>query len=130
VTLDMSARLPAVVVIVATALLLGGCGTLMTQGVAHKDQAVSCRDLCGSTPNIYSGTAYSVRMMLFPMFVNACSGGESRLAFGMLYPFLLLFLIVDIPLSFAADTIILPYTAYRQASRGNICQSSTQRPLR
>ena len=35
--------------------------------------------------------------------------------------------IIDLPLSFAADIIVLPYTAYRQTQYENICNSLNEK---
>jgi uncharacterized protein YceK len=59
----------------------------------------------GAVPNVYGGTVTDVR--------GAFHSGPTNNVEA--------FLILDIPLSIAADTIILPYTIYRQIQYGNIC---------
>jgi len=80
-------------------LLISGCATVVTQGKLAEEYV--CDD-CSNVPQIYSGTV-----------VNVCALRPENLA--------ILVTIVDLPLSFIADTLILPYTIYRQYSEGWIC---------
>ena len=54
--------------ILAAVVLAAGCGTIGTQTTAHREEAVSCSGLCGATPNMYSGTVVSFKV-LYPLFV-------------------------------------------------------------
>jgi uncharacterized protein YceK len=69
-------------------------------------------------PHVYSGTVTDFERILTPLMCPC--GGESGLAFLTYYPFFLPLFIIDLPLSAAADTIILPYTTYKQIKFGNI----------
>lgn len=101
-------------------LVVTGCGTLRTQSEAHeREDLVLCLHLCGTIPNVYGGTVESLKRLLFPFLCDEV-GGESELGFLVVWPFLVPFLAADMPLSAAADTIILPYTIYRQATVGNV----------
>lgn len=87
---------------------LAGCGTVHT--VSNEARAVD--DLakwqsdCNSIPRVYSGVAYQ--------FCNL--NGPPRTGTHWA-PFPIL---VDMAASGIADTIILPYTGYRQYKRGNV----------
>ena len=90
------------------ALLLGGCGTIQT--VARSDQAAvnglkEQKSYCGAVPRIYSGLAYDFCVLNAPPDPT-----------GFLVPLIL----VDLALSGALDTVVLPYTIYRQGVDGNL----------
>nr|NYU03780.1 YceK/YidQ family lipoprotein [Pseudomonas sp. SbOxS1] len=89
-------------------LALTGCGTVAT---VFQDDADAARELrrqktyCQSIPRVYSGLAYYFCMLNAPpepagMFVS--------------------FVLMDLLLSGALDTVALPYTIYRQGMDGNI----------
>ncbi|MCO7625609.1 YceK/YidQ family lipoprotein [Pseudomonas fluorescens] len=90
------------------AWFLSGCGT--TASVLQMDADVA-RDMrkqktyCQSIPRIYSGLAFDFCVLHAPPDPS-----------GVLVPFVLL----DLPLSGVLDTVVLPYTIYRQASDGNL----------
>lgn len=90
------------------ALLVGGCGTV--NSVIRKD-GDTARELrliktyCQSIPRVYSGVAF-----------DFCALHAAPDPTGVLIPFVLL----DIAASGVADTVVLPYTIYRQANDGNI----------
>jgi len=88
----------------AIACQLQGCGTFVTNTLdpAVLLQEDECaRDFCTSLPRIYSGTVIDICGVIF-------EGGQgSAIMFW------------DLPLSFVADTVILPYTAYKQIMEGN-----------
>jgi hypothetical protein len=67
------------------------------------------------TPQVYGGTVDAFQTLLLPWMCP--SGGLSALA---VYPYYLPLFIINVPLSFAADTLILPYTIYNQVKYGNI----------
>ena len=75
-------------------------------------------DCCSATPHIYSGLVSDFQILAYP--VSCPCSGESGLGAILLYPLLLPLSIIDIPLSFAADTLVLPYTIHRQKKYGNI----------
>ena len=82
--------------LLAMMLPLTGCGTLMT---LH-------------TPEVYSGVQEDVSRLPFSKTVPAGDVGE---AFGtiLLYPFI----IIDVPLSFVGDTLMLPVKGIQKLSQ-------------
>jgi len=111
-------------IIVSLTLLTSilGCATIRTQMTSHENFSESDQmytqsrsDCILTNPHVYSGTVDAFEMIFYP---SMCPCGS--LAFLGFYPFFLPFLIIDLPLSAAADTIILPYTTYRQIKFGNI----------
>jgi uncharacterized protein YceK len=62
-------------------------------------------DGMGTIPSVYSGTVFDVKGVFHTGPTNNVE----------------LLLLIDIPLSVAADTMILPYTIYRQIRYGSIC---------
>lgn len=96
------------VVLGACSLTLSGCGTALT---VLQDDADAARGLrkqktyCQSIPRVYSGLAYDFCVLNAPPDPT-----------GVLVPLVLL----DLGLSGALDTVVLPYTLYRQGTDGNI----------
>jgi len=92
----------------AISLALAGCGTVAT---VLQDDAGAAQGLrkqktyCQSIPRIYSGLAYDFCVLNAPPDPT-----------GILVPLVL----VDLTLSCALDTVVLPYTIYRQGMDGNI----------
>lgn len=75
--------------------------------------------LCAKTPNVYGGTVYKFRSITNPCIHTS---GEAALAMMIFYlPINFLVSIIDLPMCVVADTVILPYTIYRQATVGNAC---------
>lgn len=90
------------------AWLLSGCGTAASVLQMDADVARDMRKqktYCQSIPRIYSGLAFDFCVLNAPPDPA-----------GVLLPFVLL----DLPLSGVLDTVVLPYTIYRQASDGNL----------
>ncbi|WP_277757986.1 YceK/YidQ family lipoprotein [Pseudomonas sp. A34-9] len=94
-----------------TAVMLGGCGTVQT--VARSDQ-VAVDDLkknksyCGAVPRIYSGVMYDFCNLHAPIgqgnaYNNALPGWA-----------------IDAVASGVLDTLLLPYTIYKQQTDGSI----------
>lgn len=89
-------------------LALAGCGTVAT---VLQDESAAAQGLrrqktyCQSIPRVYSGLAYDFCVLNAPPDPT-----------GILVPFVLL----DLALSGALDTAVLPYTIYRQGVDGNI----------
>lgn len=87
---------------------LSGCGTTVS---VLQDDADVARDMrkqktyCQSIPRIYSGLAFDFCVLHAPPDPT-----------GVLLPFVLL----DLPLSAVCDTVVLPYTVYRQLADSNI----------
>ena len=89
-------------------LALTGCGTVSSVLQDDTSAAQGLRKqktYCQSIPRIYSGLAYDFCVL------NAAPDPT-----GILLPFVL----VDFTLSGVFDTVLLPYTVYRQATDGNI----------
>lgn len=92
-------------------LSLTGCASLYTQSHDAYDEAgVGCTD-SKTIPNVYSGTVFDLY----------CLPAEN-VAF---------FCLVDLPMSLAVDTLVLPYSIYRQASYGSwynqkVCEQRKQ----
>lgn len=79
--------------------LLCGCASLYTQTHdSYTDAEMDCSD-SKTIPNIYSG-------LIFDLY---CVPAENA---GF-------FCLVDLPMSFVVDTVIIPFTAYRQIEYGN-----------
>lgn len=87
---------------------VSGCGSLNT---VVRDDAAAARELrkqktyCQSIPRVYSGVAF-----------DFCLLHAAPDPTGILVPFVLL----DITVSGIVDTVVLPYTVYRQSTDGNI----------
>lgn len=77
-----------------------------------------CRDLT-PLPNIYSGVITDVRGIgHYGCGTNdKCEYGYYKETNNVEF-----FLVVDIPLSLALDTVLLPITIYKQLKYGNICK--------
>ena len=93
-------------------LVVSGCGTVTT---ALREDAVTVQALkakktyCESVPRIYSGVAYNLCVLHGPP--------NSRAGFTLnSVPWAF----IDVPLSGVMDTLILPYTIYRQSADGSI----------
>jgi uncharacterized protein YceK len=92
----------------AISLVLTGCGTAATVLQDDADAAQGLRKqktYCQSIPRVYSGLAHDFCVLNAPPDPT-----------GFLVPFILL----DLTLSGALDTVVLPYTIYRQSVDGNI----------
>jgi uncharacterized protein YceK len=74
-----------------------------------------------AVPNIYSGAATDLALLLAPWFCRREGGRD--IATVALYPLYAPVVLADTVLSAAADTVMLPYTAYRQIRYGNIEES-------
>ncbi|MNE82349.1 hypothetical protein D3C80_1790670 [compost metagenome] len=90
------------------ALVLGGCGTVNTV-LQGDDQAAhdlrKQKTYCQTIPHIYSGVTYDFCILNAPP-----EPAE----------FLMPLMLVDLLLSGVMDTVLLPYTVYRQVIDGNI----------
>ncbi|MBK5518015.1 MULTISPECIES: YceK/YidQ family lipoprotein [unclassified Pseudomonas] len=101
-------------VMALAALMLAGCGTVQT--VARGD-AVASRILkeqqsyCGAVPRIYSGVIFDFCYLNAPLE----RGREANTP--TTAPAIVL---VDVLLSGVMDTLVLPYTIYRQQADGSI----------
>ncbi|WP_431036174.1 YceK/YidQ family lipoprotein [Pseudomonas yamanorum] len=89
-------------------LVLSGCGTANTvlrEDVAAARELRKQKTYCQSIPRVYSGVAFDFCLL------HAVPDPT-----GILVPFVLL----DITVSGIVDTVVLPYTVYRQGADGNI----------
>lgn len=105
---ELAIMIKTTAALIAALLALNGCGTVST---VLRDEAAAKNDLrklktyCQSIPRIYSGVAF-----------DFCALHAAPDPTGILIPFVL----VDIVMSGVADTAVLPYTIYRQATDGNL----------
>ncbi len=98
-----------------------GCATIFTVSESHDVVRYGGRKPSGCDvplPQIYSGTLTDMRVILYlPLeWTDFCSSSNLGLITAFYFPVSF----VDLPLSFAADTVLLPYTIYRQSVYGNI----------
>lgn len=101
-------------VTVLAALMLAGCGTVQT--VVRSDEAAVAslkkqNTYCGSVPRIYSGVSYDFCTLHAPP-----GPGIDEQSKNNANPIVLL----DAVVSGALDTLLLPYTIYRQQADGSI----------
>ena len=104
----MTRKIMAALGVSVAVLLLSGCGTVNSVMRKEGDTARELRlvkTYCQSIPRAYSGVAFDFCML------HAAPDPT-----GFLIPFVL----VDIAVSAVADTVVLPYTIYRQSADGNI----------
>lgn len=96
------------------ALMLGGCGTIQTV-VRHDDAAIKSlkeqKSYCGAVPRIYSGLTYDFCTLNAPLH----SGVDAQK-----YNNGTIIVLIDAVISGALDTVLLPYTIYRQQADGSI----------
>lgn len=96
------------------ALMLSGCGTIDT---VFREDAVASQELkerktyCGGVPRIYSGVTYDFCSLHAPEPENGATyiGPASNQA-----------MLLDMAVSGVLDTLLLPYTIYRQHSDGSL----------
>ncbi|EXF92981.1 hypothetical protein HK44_004595 [Pseudomonas fluorescens HK44] len=96
------------------ALMLAGCGTIQTV-VRHDDAAIKSlkeqKSYCGAVPRIYSGVTYDFCTLNAPLR----SGVDAQK-----YDNATIIVLIDAVISGALDTVLLPYTIYRQQADGSI----------
>ncbi|CAI8914033.1 hypothetical protein EMIT0P12_40330 [Pseudomonas sp. IT-P12] len=95
-------------VVLGASVVLSGCGTSLTVLQNEEDAVRGLRKqktYCQSIPRVYSGLAHDFCVLNAPP-----SPG------GYLAPFVL----ADLALSGIFDTVVLPYTIYRQATDGSM----------
>lgn len=115
--------------LVILCVCVSGCGTTISQYIGHQEGGkIICesreeyeRETYGiGQPNVYSGVTFDTRLLLIPFI---CEGrGEGDMIYRLFYPVVAPVLVIDLPLSLATDTVILPYTVYRQLKYGNIVE--------
>lgn len=95
------------------AIALTGCGTVSS---VLQDDSVAGNDLkkrqtyCDSISRIYSGVGYDFCIMHAPELPQKSWKGSPTAGL----------VVLDIMLSGLTDTLVLPYTAYKQLKHGNI----------
>ena len=104
-------RLQAVML---TALMLVGCGTVQT--VVRSDQAAAAylrenKSHCGAVPRIYSGVTYDFCLLHAERPDDVDAFNYKNATPGVL---------VDAAASGVLDTLLLPYTIYKQQADGSI----------
>jgi uncharacterized protein YceK len=110
--LDMRTPIVRLLVLVGMTLIMGGCGTVTT---VFRGDDVTVRELkgkktyCQSVPRVYSGVAYDLCVLHGP--ANSADGLSLN---GIPWA------VLDVPVSGVLDTLILPYTIYRQRADGSV----------
>ena len=100
---------------VLAALMLAGCGTIQTVVRSDEVAAKSLKEqksYCGAVPRIYSGVTYDFCSLNAPLE----KGRGCTRTTTMRQPVVL----IDVVVSGALDTLLLPYTIYRQQADGSI----------
>ncbi len=101
-------------VLIILAVCVAGCGTLKTTALDKPRIEIgtkSKKSLCTQIPHVYSGVFYNVCWLnreTNPNNTYSPSGGDLPLV------------AVDIVLSGLLDTILLPYSIYKQVDKGSI----------
>ena len=95
-------------------LMLAGCGTVQT--VVRSDQAAADylkdkKSHCGAVPRIYSGVTYDFCLLHAERPDDVDAFNYNNATPGVL---------VDAALSGVVDTLLLPYTIYKQQAEGSI----------
>jgi uncharacterized protein YceK len=75
-----------------------------------------------SVPNVYSGVSTDLTLLLAPWICR--DRGSRDIATIALYPLYAPLSLIDMVLCAGTDTLILPYTIYRQINYGNIMERS------
>jgi uncharacterized protein YceK len=94
--------------------MLTGCGTVQTVMMGDESTAKSLnqkKSYCGAVPRIYSGVTYDFCVLFAPLEEGRDAQKYDNAPLGLL---------VDVVLSGALDTLMLPYTIYRQQADGSI----------
>jgi len=100
--------------VLLAALMLAGCGTVQTVMRGDEVAAKSLKErksYCGAVPRIYSGVTYDFCILNAPLE----KGRDAEVHDNA--PAIVL---LDVVLSGALDTLLLPYTLYRQQADGSI----------
>ncbi|QAY86632.1 YceK/YidQ family lipoprotein [Pseudomonas arsenicoxydans] len=100
--------------VLLAAVMLAGCGTVQTVMRGDEVAAKSLKErksYCGAVPRIYSGVTYDFCTLNAPLE----KGRDAEVHDNA--PAIVL---IDVVLSGALDTLLLPYTLYRQQADGSI----------
>ncbi|PWK45643.1 YceK/YidQ family lipoprotein [Pseudomonas sp. B21-040] len=96
------------------ALMLAGCGTIQSALRGDEVAANSLKEqksYCGAIPRIYSGVSYDFCSLNAPLKKGLDAQDHTDA------PAIVL---IDVVMSGALDTLLLPYTIYRQQTDGSI----------
>lgn len=115
----------AVCLILCLDVMLSGCGTLVTQ-FDEKERYTFPGYRQRTVPQIYSGMAADLVYTKDIIFGTTGVNAEEQPSECFFSPF---YLILDLPLSFVADSLLLPYTIPKQIRHGNIRKSTPPSPL-
>jgi uncharacterized protein YceK len=102
------------IVVVILAVFIAGCGTLKTTALDEPRIEIgtkSKKSLCTEIPRIYSGVFYNVCWLNRETNINNTYSPNRR---GVPY------IVVDMVMSGLLDTILLPYSIYKQVEVGSI----------
>ena len=99
----------------ALTLTLGGCGNFITVfkgDLATSNDLLDQKSSCGAVPRVYSGVMFDFCMLNAtpPEHPDQSTYGPGQVTG----------LFVDLAFSGILDTIVLPYTIYRQSTDGSI----------
>ncbi|RON52618.1 YceK/YidQ family lipoprotein [Pseudomonas frederiksbergensis] len=97
-----------------TAMMLAGCGTVQTVVFSDESAVKSLKDrksYCGAVPRIYSGMTFDFCYLNAPLQSGYDDQTHSSVPFVV---------VADAVISGALDTLLLPYTVYRQQADGSI----------
>lgn len=95
------------------AILCSSCGTMKTINPTLNQVEISYqghKSYCKEIPRVYSGVAYNVCLLNGEPNPNGSPGTINDVPI----------VFIDSVLSLATDTVVLPYTIYRQNEQGNI----------
>lgn len=103
------------IALLALTLALGACGNIVTvyQGdIATSKQLLDQKSSCGAVPRVYSGVMFDFCMLNAPApeHPDTSTYGPGQVTG----------LFVDLAFSGILDTVVLPYTIYRQSTDGSI----------
>ncbi|MDN3221102.1 YceK/YidQ family lipoprotein [Pseudomonas nunensis] len=101
-------------VMMLAALVLAGCGTVQTVVRSDEAAAKSLKErnsYCGAVPRVYSGVTYDFCYLNAPLESGIDAQQHTAIPIVVL---------VDAVVSGVADTLLLPYTVYRQQADGSI----------
>lgn len=108
----MKSRIAGSLALLGVSLIVAGCGTLTT---VLREDSVTVQSLkakktyCQSVPRVYSGVSYDLCVLHAPP--NSGSGMSLN---DVPWPYL------DVAVSGVLDTLLLPYTIYRQNADGSL----------
>ncbi len=93
--------------------LLAGCGTINTvfrDDVVTSDKLKEAKSFCGAVPRVYSGVMYDFCLLNGEAPTPSRPGSGPEIGF----------VGIDMAISTVTDTLMLPYTLYRQHTDGSI----------